>query len=307
MSNLTNIGIDLGFIHDSIGRMIICLTTDDSGTTNKISLSNAAAIANWQTQFNQYAFLSDASDKYVPTPILREVVKEEGEATFWEVEDYKRKMRNADVDISASLLDPSPYILKNLAEYEDETISAWFITTDTIPKAIGILDGTDLKPFPIKVNSFSVPNYSPGGYEEGSRNVFTFRLNSGADLNSIVSVAIADADVTDDTDFFSLRTSSATISSPALTGCVFTPTVDDVDPTAPATDINITGIVFGEVVFRDRANDSTVSLADANSISYSSGAYTVNEAGLLTTGHTYDIETSHSGYDVVFTNACVVP
>jgi hypothetical protein len=304
MATLPNLGIDLGFTNSSIRRMIFCLTTNDSGSANVISLSNAAVLANWQTQFNQYDHLTDNSDRFVCTPTLREVSKADSEPEFWEVEDYKRKMREGNADISASLLDVSPYILANLKAFEDQEISVFFIDEDC--KAIGIKSGTDLKPFPIKSGSFSCPNWSPGGYTEGSRNVFTFRLDAASDLNSVVGVTIASADVYDDTDFYSLRDASATVSSPAVTGCSFTPTVDDTDPDAPGTAINIAGIVYGEIVFKDQAGGNE-SLASADSLTYLAGVYTVNEAALLTAGHTYDIQISHAGYNVVFTNACVVP
>ena len=306
MSNLTNLGLDLGFTQSAIRRMIFCLTTNDSGTANKISLSNAAVLANWQTQFNQYAHLSDASDKFVCSPLVREVSKADTEAVFWEVEDYKRKMRNGDADISFSLLDPSPYILKNLKELEDETISVYMIDEDC--KAIGVKDGTDLKPLPIKIGSFSSPNWSPGGYTEGSRNVVTFRLDSATDLNSVVAVTIASADVYDNSDFFSLRTCTGTVASPAVTGCTITPVVDDVDPEAPATAIPVVGIVYTEITFTLTTTPFTVvSLAAAGSLTYLSGVYTVNEVSLLTADKSYTLKISHSGYDIIPSGLVIVP
>jgi len=306
MSTLTNIGLDLGFTHAPIRRLIFCLTTNDSAAANVISLADAATLANWQTQFNQYTHLDDHSDRFVCTPLVREVVKEAVDATYWEVEDYKTKMRNGYADISFSLLDPSPYILANLKPYEDQTISVFLITEDS--EAIGIKDGTDLKPIPIKVGSFSVPDWSPRGYEEGSRNVITFRLNVATDLNSVVAVTIASSDIYDDTDFYSLRDVTATIASPAVTGCTFTPVVDDVDPSAPSTAIPVTGIVFGEVIFMLNESPWTeVSLAAEGSISYLAGVYTVNEGALLTADKDYELKISHAAYDCIPSGLVEVP
>lgn len=297
MAGLLNLGSDLGLKHGPIRRLIFTLTKDDAGADNVIPLSNAAAIANWKMQFDKYSHLSDYSDRFVPTPLVREFTKEDVEAIEWEVEDYKRIMRPGDVDILFSLLDNAPYILKNLKVWEDYTISVWPVSEDN--KVLGILSGTDLKPFPIKVNSLGVPYWSPGGYEEGSRNVVSFRVNAATDMNLVVAVTIADGDVTSSSDFYSLRNATATVATPAVTGCDFTPTVTDVDPDDPTAVIPIAGIVFGEVIFTDDDGVSgDTSLAAAGSISYLAGVYTVNEAGLLVSGHSYTMKISHSGYDI---------
>lgn len=298
MAGLSNLGKDLGLIHDPIRRLIFCKTLDDSGSENVISLTDAVVLANWQTQFDQYSHLSDYSDRFVPTPKVRQVSKDDLEPEYWEVEDYKRKMRNGYADLNFSLLDPSPYILGNLAPWEDETLSVFMLSEDA--KVIGILDGSNLKPLPIKDGSFSVPNWSPGGYDEGSTNVVTFRLDSATDLNSVVAITIASADATSDSDFYSLRDSSMVIDNEAVTGCTFAPTVDDVDPEAPGTSIPITGILHSEITFKDQATPFTeVTLAASGSLTYSGGVYTVNEAALLTTGHTYDLLIEHSGFDII--------
>ena len=306
MSTLANIGLDLGFTHAPIRRMIFCLTTNDSATTNVISLSNAAAIANWQTQFNQYSHLDDHSDRFVCSPLVREVAKEATEATYWEVEDYKTKLRNGYADIKFNILDPSPYILNNMKDLEDQTVSVFFITEDA--EAIGIKSGTDLKPIPIKPGSFTVPDWSPRGYDAGSINTVSFRLNAATDLNSVVAVTIADADVYDESDFYSLRDVTNTVASPATTGCTFTPVVDDLDPSAPSTAIPVTGIVYSEVSFMLNESPYTVvSPAAAENLTYSSGTYTVNETALLTADKDYVLKISHAGYDCIPSGLVEVP
>lgn len=303
--SLPNIGLDLGFTHAPIKRLVFCLTTDDSGAANVISLSDAAVLANWQTQFNKYAHLADSSDKFVVSPVVRQFAKADVEPTYWEVEDYKVKMLNGYADITVNVLDPAPYIIANLKAFESESLSVFLVDENSL--AIGIKSGTDLKPIPIKDGSFSVNFYSPRGYDAGSTNSITFRLSAGTDLNSLVGVQIATGDVYDDTAFYSLRDVSATIASPAVTGCTFAPTVDDIDPSAPATSIPVTGILYSEITFVDQADDSVISLDAAGSLSYTGGVYTVNEAALLTSGHTYTVKVSHPKYDVVFSNDCVIP
>jgi hypothetical protein len=306
MSNLTNIGVDLGFTHAPIRRLVFCLTSNDSGVANVLTLSNAAVLANWQAKFNTYAFAADTSLKFMASPLVREFAKADVEAVWWEVEDYKVKMHNPNVDVTFSILDPSPYILKNMAALEDDLVSVFLITENC--EAIGIKDGANLKPIPIKSGSLSVPPYNPRGYSEGSKNVISFRLNVYNDLNSLVAVTIASADVNDDTDFFSLRSCTATVTVPATTGCVITPVVDDVDPSAPGTAIPVTGIVHGEITLTDQAAPYTVkSLAGSGSLTYLSGVYTVNESSLLTSGHTYTLKISHAGYDLVPNVSVVVP
>lgn len=298
MSTIANIGYDLGLNHGPIRRLVFCLTTNDSGTANVLSLANAAAIANWRTKFNTYNFAADTSVKFVPTPLCYEAAFEDGEPTYWEIEDYRRTMRQAPSDMVFSLLDPSPYILKNLADLEDSVVSVFFITSDN--KAIGIKDGTDLKPLPLQANSLSVPYYKPAGYDVGSQNIVRFRLSSGSDRNNIVAVTIADGTVTDVADFFSLRAGTGTVASPATTGCVITTALTDVNPSAPATAIRMTGMVYGEITFTMTTTPFTIkSLAGAGSLTEVSGVYTINESALLTSGKSYTAKISKSGFDIV--------
>jgi hypothetical protein len=297
MAELANIGLNRGLIYQSIKRFVICLTKTDSGTTNVISMSDAAEIANWQALFDTRSWDTDPSVKFVPTSLVREVVKEDTEPVFFEVEDYKVKMRNAVVDISFSFLDPEPGVLERMATYEDQSISVFPITEDN--KALGIIDGTDLKPIPIKDGSLSVPNYNPRGYEEGSRNVVTMRLNSGSDMNSLGYVEIADADVFSDSDFYSLydATMTETSGSPTTSGGTFTITLDDVDPSSPATTQNVTGVVYTEVLVKKQGAGSFVALAASGSISESANVYTINETDVFATGDNV-IHVNKDGYNV---------
>jgi hypothetical protein len=296
MAELQNIGQNRGLIYQSIKRFVICLTKTDSATDNVISMSDAAAIANWQALFDTRSWDDDPSVKFVPTPIIRQVTKEDTEPVFWEVEDYKVKMRNAVVDLSFALLDPEPGLLARLATYEDQTISVFPITEDN--KALGIIDGTDLKPIPIKDGSFSVPNYNPRGYEEGSTNL-TMRLNAGSDMNNLGYVEIADADVFSDSDFYSLydATMTETSGSPATTGGTFTIVLDDVDPSTPATTQNVTGVVYTEVLVKKFGAGSFVALAASGSISESANVYTINEADVFAAGANL-IHVNKDGYNI---------
>lgn len=297
MSNLANIGYNLGLNTGPIRRLIFTKTLNDSGTVNKISLSDAAAIANWRTKFNVYNFAADPSIKFVPTPLVYQGAFPAADATTWTVEDYIRKMRNAPSDVEFHLLDISPYILKNLALLESEVLSVYFVTLDN--KVMGIKDGTDLVPFPLQTNSLSVPYYNPAGFDTGSDNTVKFRLASGSDRNLLVAVEIADGSVTDAADFIALRDVTGTITTPATTGCVITTALDDVNPSNPAAAIRLVGLAFGDITFTLQESPHTVkSLAASGSLTEASGVYTINEAGLLTSGKVYLPKISKSGYDV---------
>jgi hypothetical protein len=298
MSNLSNIGYNLGLNTGPIRRLVFCLTLSDAGAVNSISLSNAAAIANWRTKFNTYNHATDPSVKFVCTPLVYQTNFPQADATKWTVEDYVRKMRNAPSDVEFSLLDPSPYILQNFSDLESEAISVYFITDDN--KAIGILDGANLVPFPIQLNSLNVPYYSPAGFETGSENKFSFRLSSGSDRNKAVAVEIADGSTTDAADFIALRDGTGTIGTPATTGCVLTTLLDDPNPSAPGTAIRMTGMAYTEITFTMTTTPFTVkSLASAGSLTEVSGVYTINESALLTSGKAYTPKISKSGFDIV--------
>ncbi len=298
MAALPNAGYNRGFNPGRTVRLIFCRTLSDSSTTNQIPLSDAAAIANWMAKFNLPAFESNEDEKFICTPIIYEVAEAETEATFWEVENYKQEMIPAPVDISYSMLNVSPYIVKNMELWKSYNLSVYRLT-DT-QYAQGMLNSTNLKPYRIQPGSFSVQNYKSRGYEVGSKTVVSFRLLAGSDANETVAVNIADGDYSDDTQFFSLIDATGTITSPAVTGCVCTLACDDVDPIDPATSIPVTGIVYTEITFRDQADGvTTVTLAASGSISQTGGVLTINEAALLTAGHTYDLEIRKSGYNIV--------
>jgi hypothetical protein len=307
MSSLTNLGQGGNFIHGAPRRLIFGLKQTDALVNNSISIADADTLANWQTKFNNWSYLADTSDKYMATMMIREFTPAEGDQTIWEIEDYRRIMRSANLDISVSMLDNEPAYLAGLRALVSQSIG-FNIVTD-LDEVIGIKNGTNLELIPIKDGSFHVPFHKLGGYTEGSKNVISFRADSGTNLDNLVAVTMTDGDVTSDTDFFSLRTSTATVSSPAVTGCVFTPSEVRVDPSDPGTTKLISGITFGMITFRDQADQSAVTLAAAGSLTYNSstGAYTVNESTLLTTLHSYAIEIAMPRYDIVFTNLCVIP
>lgn len=297
MSNIANLGLDLGLNTGPIRRIAVTLTTNDSGSSNTISLSDAAAIANWRVLWNTYNFASDTSVKAVPTPLLYAAGFSDGKPSYWEVEDYRRKMRNAPSDFEATLPDCAPYIIKNMDDWESQILSAWLYTEDNY--VLGILNGSNLDPLPMQPNSYSAPYYNPAGYDTGSDNKIGFRLSSGVDRNSIVAVKITDGSVTTAADFFSLRNVTGTITSPAVTGCVVSTALDDVNPAAPGTTIRMLGAAYTAFTFTDNDGVSgDVTLDSSASLTEVSGVYTIDEATLLTAGHAYTLKVAVSGYDV---------
>ena len=117
-------------------------------------------------------------------------------------------------------------------------------------------------------------------------------------MNTLISVLIADGDYTSNDDFYSLIDATGVITSPAVTGCVITLTDDRYSEA-------ITGLATGAsayldwVFYDDAAPTVAIPLAAAGSISEGAdGVYTINEAAILTTGHTYQLENTSDKYDV---------
>lgn len=294
---LTNPGYNRGYNPGRTVRLIFTQTLNDSGTTNQITLADAAAKANWLAKFDIPEFETNEDEKFIATCLVYEFTQEESEAINWEVEDYVQEMVPAPVDNVYSLINVSPYMVKNMETWKSSNISVYKVTDTNY--AEGMLNGTYLKPYPIQPGSFRVQNYKGRGYQEGSKTLVRYRLLAGTDMNETVGVSIADANYADDTQFFSLINATGVITTPAVTGCVATITCDDVNPAAPSTAIAVSGIAYTEITFRDQADDSTVTLAASGSISQVGAVLTINEAALLTTGHTYTLEIRKSQYNIV--------
>lgn len=298
MSNLANPGYNYKFIPEETRRFIFCLTHKTDGTENYITLADAVTLANWQTLFNTYNFASDPAIKFICSPMVFGVTPEQAESKAFDENNYFRKLADGDYDVSAMLYDVCPSTIAALKDLENYNVSVYMVTTET--QVQGRSDGTNL--IPIKIQNTDVQDYKITSSDGVSQVVMKFRLKTANEMNSLVAVTIASADVTSDVDFFSLRDVTGTVDTPAVTGCNVILALDDLNPSDPSTAIYLTDslIAFGDITFTDQADDSDVTLADGDSLSYDSATkkHTINEAALLTAGHTYTLKVSESGYDV---------
>jgi hypothetical protein len=282
---IPNLGSNRGFTHGAIRRIGFVLKSTTAGTDNFISIAHAADIANWQTKQNAWDHAADPSIRVAWTDIVYKATSTPGDPVVWEIEDFKEEMRAGTEDIAFSLLNPSPQYMSNLISLKSEVLGVYFMTEYT--EVLGMKDGVNVKPFPLQFGSLSIPNYKTRGYSEGSENIVSFRLLSGTDKNRMISVVVADGDVTSNEDFYSLEPVTGTIGTPAVTGCTITVACDNYDPEDAATAIRVTGVTFGMITLIDQADDSETTLAAEGSLSYAAGVYTINESALLDAGHTY--------------------
>ena len=305
-SKLPNIGYNYSFKPEEIRRFMFVLYKKDDNTVNKVTIVNAAIKATWTALFDKPHFSADTSDKIVCTPLCYGAGGVAGEATSFDTNGYFRVLQDGAVDFSFIFYDVAPAIVRQMRDLADYQIAAYPVTQDT--RVIGIKDGADLKP--LRIQNLTVPNYTPPTRESVATLECKFRLDTGSNMNDLVAVTVASADVTDDSDFYSLRDVTGTVTTPAVTGCIVSLAYDDVDPSAPGTAIYLAAasVPFGAISFQDRAGGSAIVLASAGSISYDTATHlhTINEAALLTTAHTYDLNITVSGFDITC-GAVVVP
>jgi len=305
-SNLPNIGYNFTFKPDEIRRFMFVLYKKDDNTLNKVTLANAAVKATWTALMDVPNFSADTSIKVVPTPLCFGAGAVAGEPLAFDQNGYFRVLQDGSVDFEYTFYDIAPKLVGQMKDLQNFAIAAYPVTQDT--QVLGIKDGTDLKP--IRIQNLTTPNYTPPTREKVSELVCKFRLETGSDMNNMVAVAIASADVTDDSDFYSLRDVTGTVGTPATTGCTLVFEMDDVDPSAPGTKLYLTSssVLHSSIKFADRAGGADKSLAGSGSLTYVAGThtFTVNESALLTTAHTYDVHVTVSGFDITC-GAVVVP
>jgi hypothetical protein len=297
-SKLPNIGYDYKFKPEEIRRFMLVLYKKDDNTLNKVTLVNAALKATWTALFDVPNFSADTSGKVVCSPLCFGAGATSGEATAFDTNGYFRVLQDGSVDFTFLFYDVAPAIAKQLRSLADFNIAAWPVTQDT--KVLGVKDGTDLKP--LRIQNLTCPNYTPPTRDSVAILECKFRLDAGSDMNNLVAVQVADADVTDDSDFYSLRDVTATAASPAVTGCTLVFKLDEVDPSAPGTDIYLTSssVLHSSIKFADAAGGADKALAGAGSLTYVAGThtFTVNEAALLTTLHVYTPHVTVAGFDI---------
>lgn len=286
---LPNLGSACKLVMSEQRRVMFVSKNKEDGSINKILITDAATLANWQTLFDKYNFSSDVLEKVVPTQWIYKLVPEPGDPTVYDEDGDYEKLREGDYNMQFEVHSAVADYISKMKELENVTLCVYFIDADT--RVWARKDGTDL--VPLEIIGLDVPNFNLKTAELPSIELVKFRIKYPKHMNALTSVEVTDGDVMSDTDFYSLIDVSTTITAPAITGCVA-----DLETTRDGD--AVTGFVFGDFVFYDDiAPTVPIPLAAAESlIEDPDGTYTINEAALLITAHTYLLKISHSGYDV---------
>lgn len=288
-SALTNLGSgDCKLNMSEVRRILFTSKLKEDGTQNYISLSNAATLANWQTLFDKYNFSTSILEKVVPTCWIYKFVTEQTDPQSYNEDGAYVKLRDGDMNCSFELNMEVPEYVGALKALENNTLSVYLIDADS--RVWGRKDGVNL--YPVEIQALQVPNFQIKSAAAPSIEVVRFGFKSPTDLNALTGVEITDGDVASDSDFYSLIDCDVTISSPAATGCVAVIDTSRYDEA-------VHGITYGAFSFVDIATSVAKGLASGSSLVESpNGTYTINEAALLTAGHSYYLKISWSRYDI---------
>lgn len=296
-SNLPNLGKgDCKLSMTTVRRFLFTSKYKEDGTENRILKTDAITLANWQTLFDKPAFSTSKLEKVVPSPWMQLPVFTPSDPEVYDEDGNYQKIKDGNKDVTAELQGVVPALVGAFKGMEQQTISIYMLDDES--QVWGEDDGLYIKP--LEITGLNVDDFNPRSYNDISREVVRFRFKYPNKLNSLIEAVIASSNAEDDNDFYSLIDSDQVITSPAITGCQ---TVIDTDRYAEA----VTGITYTAFNFVDQADSSSTTLAGAGSLTESpDGTYVVNEAALLTTGHTYDLQITFSGYDIA-TQEVVVP
>ena len=303
-----------------IRRGFAVLTLDAAGDKNTITIANAGLIAQWQTLFNKWNFLTDAQSKVVVLPLSFDVESTVNNQGIFDQDTYITELFKGDTDFTFNLNDVDPSVIKALQDYETKSMSIWLVDeNDGRDKGggIGKRSGSNFDPFPLSYWSVANWNFPQG--DVPSQIPGAMRFADSKDLNDAMKLLVYDAsgnliNLTDDKtreNVWSLVDATLTSAVPATTGCTFTASLDNVYDADNETNKALTdsNIVFGDITFVDQSDGTLITLAGAGSLSYVSatGVFTVNEVALLTTLKTYKIQVALSKFDIVHSNTVIVP
>lgn len=293
-SPLPNIGSRCRFSTAEIHQLIFASIYDDSGALNKISLANAVTLANWKAKFDVYNFSATPLAKFVPTGRLHLIQPDQQEAITVDEGGYIEQLADGRYDISARWNNPSPYQVKKIKELQTKGIAIYMVDADG--RIMGKTDGTDLYPLPLQM--FSSSNYNFKSYETQAHIDLMMSLANSRDINDLWGVELSSGNPNSVNDFYSLLDCTATVSTPAVTGCV----VDiKLSETSEAVSGLAAGTSYTKWKFVKVSDGTVVSLAADTSLTESTtvpGRYTVNEAALLTSGAAYMLQISISPFDI---------
>lgn len=269
----------------------------EDGTKNFITLADATAAANWQLKIDIYNFSSNPLEKVVTTPLIYEYANEQGDVKAFDQGGYWKALADGDYTMSYKWDEVLPDVIASMKSNEAKKTGIYII--DENDKIIGIGDGTNLYPIPLQ--NMYTQNFNMPTIDTISQETTTMRLLTPKDMNTLVSVSLADGEALDETYIYSLNDASNTISAPAVTGCQAV-----IATTRYST--AVVGATYDMFNFYDTAAPTVaIPLAAAGSlVELPNGTYTINEALLLTSGQTYLLKISYPRYDIAV-GTVVVP
>jgi hypothetical protein len=273
-----------------IKRLLFVARYKEDGSKNTISQSNAALLAQWQTLFNKKGFASDVLTKVVPSPVVYGLKSEQGDQKVFDENGYFQKLADGDYNIPFMMYNVDPVVIKSLKALEKLVISVYLVDADT--RVWGVRNSTNLDPF--EVLNIAVGNPGLASLERPSDENITFRLKDPSQLLDMMSVQLATGDVMSDSDFYGMIDGTATVTSPATTGCVL-----KVDTDAAWGADAITGIAYNKINFYDNtAPTVAIPVAIGEWAESPAGTYTVTKTGIFTTAHVYLAKFTHDKYDI---------
>jgi hypothetical protein len=295
---LPNLGKQCPVVMGEIKRVIWTSRYKEDGTANYITKSNAALLSNWQTLFDKQNYDSDVLEKVVPSGIIYESASEQGDPNYFDNAGYRKKTRDGDYNINFMFNEATPYYIKQAKQLEDNNLA--FYLLDNNNKVWGKESGDNL--YPIPVVSVTVPNFNLPSFDSISQEMISMRVEDPEDMNQLFGVTVASSSWQSPVDWYSLVNIDGATTSPAVTGAAIAFTYQS-NGNAIAAEL----LTFDDFTLVDQADDSETTLSSADSITESpNGTYTIDEAALLTSGHTYTVKVSLSGYDF-FIDDIVVP
>jgi len=300
---LSNIGLQCKITWKKIVGCMFVSKYDTTGVKNKISVTDAQLIAQWQARFNVYNFSTNVLSKIVPLMPINNMVSEQGDFVIFDQDNYKKKTDDGTYEINGELFEVSPYLIKKIKENEDREMSVYLIPNNgkvlMLKKAE---EATDL--YPLDLNMFAIQNFNLANKDDVSREIINMSIAKQSDMNYLVEITVKDTDgdvvdMTDSDNVYPLSCATNVITSPAITGCQSVIALKYTDLTGIGSPV--TGLIAANFVFRKTSDLTTVVAATITESP--NGTYDV--AATLAAGSTYELEVSTEKYDIANSDVVV--
>jgi len=283
-------------IMDEVVRLGFVSTKKESGALNTITEVNAATLSNWQTLFDKPNFSSTVLEKVVMTDRIFEFTQEPIEPAVFEQGGYREVLDDGGTKFSFMIYGQTADYIKRMDELADNTLSVYFFDAGT--RVWSPSDKTTMTP--LRIQNMSVTPFKVKTKDSPAMATVTFTLYDPKAVNDLRSVTIASADIFDDTDFYSLIDADCTLSSPATSG--YTLVID-----TERDDEAVTGITTVTDVNAYDTTAPTVAIPCDSITESPNGTYAiVHSSPALSTGKTYTIKVTYSGYDIATATTGVI-